>query len=145
MDAEYLLDKEFQKTYKAHKAQRMHMEYLKCDEFWLKFEVPFAQAESNKQYLYGILVTSTRKTDNKVILTNEEDLDGIKAWIEVQRIYNNGGSADLRVSVIDDDVHKPYTTIFPGGLAGYIERYQALMAEMDTIAPTEYTDDRKQC
>ena len=65
------------------------MEYLKCPEFWLKFAVPFAQAESDKQYLYGILVTSTRKTDNKVILTNEEDLDGIKAWIVLRRIYDN--------------------------------------------------------
>ena len=65
----------------------------------------------------------------------EEDLDGIKAWIELRRIYDNGGSVDLRVYAIDDDVRKPYTTSFPGGLTGYIERYQALMAGMDTIAP----------
>ena len=55
MDAGYLLDKEFQKTYKVHKAQRTHMEYLKCDEFWLKFGEPFARAESDKQYLYVIM------------------------------------------------------------------------------------------
>ena len=64
-------------------------------------------------------MTSTRKTDNKVILTNEEDLDGIKAWIELKCIYDNGGSVDLRVSAIDDDVRMPYTTSFPGGLTGY--------------------------
>ena len=75
----------------------------------------------------------------------EEDLDGIKAWIELRRIYDNGGSVDLHVSAIDDDVRKPYTTSFPGGLTGYIERYQALTAEMETIAPTKFTDDRKQC
>jgi hypothetical protein len=143
-DAGYLIDPDFLMAYEVHKADQQHMEYLKSDKFWSKHEVPFAQARSDKQYLYGMLVSSSRQTDNKVILTNKKDLDGIMAWIQMTRIYDNGGSIDLRISAIDDDVRKPYSMNFPGGLTGYIEQYQALMAELDTIAPFEYTDDRKQ-
>jgi hypothetical protein len=90
------------------------------------------------------LVSSSRQTDNKVILMNKKDLDGITAWMQMTRAYDYGGSIDLRVSAIDDEVRQPYSSNFPGGLTGYIEKYQALMAELDMIAPLEYSDDKKQ-
>jgi hypothetical protein len=71
-------------------------------------------------------------------------MDGIMTWIQLRRLYDHGGDVNLRVNAIDDDVRKLYSPNFPGGLTGYIEQYQALMAELDTIAPDEYTDDRKQ-
>jgi hypothetical protein len=106
--------------------------------------MPFAQAKSDKQYLYGILVSSSCQTDNKVILMNKKDLDGITAWMQMTRAYDYVGFIDLRVSAIDDEVRQPYSSNFPGGLTGYVEKCQALMAELDMIAPLECWDDKKQ-
>jgi hypothetical protein len=119
------------------------MEYLTSEAVWSKHGVPFAQAQYDRQYLYGILLSLTRKIDNKVILTNRKDLDGILAWIQMRRYYDYGGSIKLRVKDIDVEVRKPYFNS-PGGLSAYIERHETLMAELNIIAPSQYTDDRKQ-
>jgi hypothetical protein len=144
VNAGYLIDPEFLAEYEVQKATGEHMTFLTSETFWYKYNVPFLQAKSDKQYLYGILVSSTRQTDNKVILENKKDLDGIQAWSQMIRDYDYGGSIELRVSDIEDSVHIPYSANYPGGLTAYVERYQALMAEMDTIAPTEYADEKKQ-
>jgi hypothetical protein len=59
------------------------------------------------------------------------------------RDYDHGGSVDLRIDAIEDAVRIPYSSNY-GGLITYVDRYQALMAEMDTIAPLEYDDGKKQ-
>ena len=62
----------------------------------------------------------------------------------MRRNYDYGGSVELRVDAIDVEVRKPYFNS-PGGLiSAYIEQHQTLMAELNIIAPKEYTDDRKQ-
>jgi hypothetical protein len=59
------------------------------------------------------------------------------------RDYDHGGSVDLRIDAIEDAVRIPYSSN-TGGLTTYVDRYQALMAEMDTIAPFGYDDGKKQ-
>ena len=55
-----------------------------------------------------------------------------------------GGSIELRISDIDgEEMRKPYSLKYSGGLTAYIERYQTLMAESDIIAPLEYLDYEK--
>ena len=66
--------------------------------------MPFAQALSDREYLYGILVSSSRQNDNKVILENKKALDGIHAWTQMINAYDNGGSIELRMSHIKDAV-----------------------------------------
>jgi hypothetical protein len=80
IDPKFLLDCAFQKSRNAH------MEHLKSDEFWTNCGTPFAQAKSDKQPLCGILVSSSGQTDNKVILMNKKDLDGITAWMQMTMI-----------------------------------------------------------
>ena len=143
VDAGYLTDTDFLTEYEIHRADNQHMEYLTSEAFWSKHGVSFLQAKCDKQYLYGILVSTTTKIDNKVILTNKKDQDGILAWIQMTRDYDYGGSIELRISDIDDEVRKPYSLKYPGGLTEYIERYQTLMAELDIIAPLEYSDIKK--
>ena len=46
----------------------------------------------------GILVSTSRETDNKVILENKLELDGIHAWVQMLTDYDNNGSTELRVS-----------------------------------------------
>ena len=143
VDAGYLTDTDFLTEYEIHRADNQHMEYLTSETFWSKHGVSFLQAKSDKQYLYGILVSTTTKIDNKIILKNKKDQDGILAWIQMTRDYDYGGSIELRLSDIDDEVRKPYSLKYPGGLTEYIERYQTLMAELDIIAPLEYSDIKK--
>jgi hypothetical protein len=142
--AGYLLHTDFLAEYEIHRTNNQHMEYLTSEAFWSKHGVPFAQAKYDRQYLYAILLSMTRKILNKVILANKKDLDGILAWIQMRRNYDYGGSIQLRVDAIDVEVRKPYFNSSPGGLSAYIERHETLMAELNDIAPKEYTDDRKQ-
>jgi hypothetical protein len=142
--AGYLIDPDFLEEYELHKATHQHMDYLKSDDFWVRYEVPFEQAKNDKSYLYGILVGSGRKAANMVILKNKPDQDGIAAWIQMTRLYDNGGSIESRADAIDVCLRKPFSHDYPGGLTGYVEQYQALMAELDSIAPTYYPDSRKQ-
>ena len=144
VNAGYLIDIEFLATYATHHAAGTQMTFLSSAPFWEQYNVPFEQSKTDKQYLYGILVTACRQTDNKVILERKRDLDGILAWSHMLRTYDNGGSTELRTGKIDDDARKPYTHNYPGGLTAYVEQFQALIAEMDSIAPLEYTDGQKQ-
>ena len=79
VDAGYLTDTDFLTEYEIHRADNQHMEYLTSETFWSKHGVSFLQAKSDKQYLYGILVSTTTKIDNKIILKNKKDQDGILA------------------------------------------------------------------
>jgi hypothetical protein len=143
VNAGYLIDNDFQTEYEMHRASNQHMEYLTSDTFWSKHGVSFAQAKSDKHYLYGILLSTTTKIDNKIILANHKDLDGILAWIQMTRNYDYGGSIKIRKWDIDVEVRKPYFNT-PDGLTEYIERHQTLMAELDIIAPLHFTDYWKQ-
>jgi hypothetical protein len=69
-DAGHLIDPKFLSDHAFQKSHNAHMEYLQSDEFWTNYGIPFAQAKSDKQHLHGVLVSSSRQTNNKVILMN---------------------------------------------------------------------------
>jgi hypothetical protein len=50
------------------------------------------------------------------------------------RDYDHGGSVDLRIDALSKMLFAYHTLQTTGGLITYVDRYQALMAEMDTIA-----------
>jgi hypothetical protein len=79
VSAGYLIDPEFIEEYTMQYAVGTHMAYLQSEPFWSKYSVPFLQARGDRQYLYGILVSSCCQNDNKVILANKKELDGILA------------------------------------------------------------------
>jgi hypothetical protein len=105
---------------------------IESEPFWDMYNVFYLQAKSDKQqYLYGILVSTCRQTpDNKVILERKRDLDGILAWIQMTRDYDHGGSIELRISDIDDDMRKPYTSNYPGGLTVLLSTVQELCGDI---------------
>ena len=113
VNAGYLIDTNFLTDYMEHQAVGQHRDYLNSEAFWAEHNVSFAQAKSDKQYLYGILVSTSRLTDNKVILENKKELDGIRAWSQMIRDYGYGGSIELRVSDLDDEVHRIYMDQYP--------------------------------
>jgi hypothetical protein len=139
VSAGYLIDPEFDQIHNGS-MQSTHMAYLQSEPFWSKYSVPFLQARGDRRYLYGILVSSCCQNDNKVILANKKEW--MVSWLgQMLRDYDHGGSVDL----IDAIECRSHTILFKLRRLDYLaDRYQALMAEMDTIAPLGYDDGKKQ-
>ena len=57
-------------------------EYFKTEQFWIAHRVTRYQADYDKEYLFGILLTATINLQHKTILKYEESRDGIFAWHE---------------------------------------------------------------
>ena len=56
--------------------------FFKSDVFWNLYKVSLAQAQYDREYLYGILVTATMNMQHKTIIKYQHDSDGIMAWYE---------------------------------------------------------------
>ena len=74
-------------------------DYFKSDVFWNLYKVSFAQAVYDRQYLYGVLMTSTIQLQHKTIIKYQSSLDGILAWDEFKNEFEYDGSKELRLVV----------------------------------------------
>ena len=61
VNAGYLVNDDFLQDYELQRAVSQHYEYLSSEAFWQKYHIPFAQAQTDRQYLYGILVIPAGK------------------------------------------------------------------------------------
>ena len=68
--------------------------------------------------------------------------DGIAAWIEFLRDYDNNGSEEVRASKLEALVAVKYTYKYPGGFLKYIDTLQANLNELAILLPTQYSEDR---
>ena len=136
--AGYLASNEFVEAYKI-----LGEEYLKTDKFWNTYKVSYPQALYDTRYLYGILVTATKDMQHKIILKYEANQDGILAWDEFKKDFAHDGSEDLKIEQLEAQVHQPYSAREPGGMAAYIDKFQAYIAELETMIPADYTNARK--
>ena len=107
------------------------------------FKISYAQAVFDRSYLYGILVTATCSLQHKTILKYEGSQDGILAWEEFKQDFLYDGSKELRLEQLEAQAGKVFNSSDPGGMSCYIDKFQYLMAELETINPIEYTDYRK--
>lgn len=117
-------------------------EYLKSNEFWNMYKISPAQALYDKQYLFVILVTATMKLQHKTIFKYENSLDGILAWQELKTDYEYDGSRELKLEQLEALIQVPYSNSDVGGIATYIDKFQATYAELAAIAPADYTDHK---
>ena len=136
--AGYLASNKFVEAYKI-----LGEEYLKTDKFWNTYKISYPQALYDTRYLYGILVTATKDMQHKIILKYEVNQDGILAWDEFKKDFAYDGSEDLKIEQLEAQVHQPYSPRKPGGMAGYIDKFQAYIAELETMIPADYTNARK--
>ena len=136
--AGYLASNNFVEAYKI-----LGEEYLKTDKFWNTYKISYPQALYDMRYLYGILVTATKDMQHKIILKFESSQDGILAWNELKKDFAHDGSEDLKIEQLEAQVHQPYSSCEPGGMAGYIDKFQAYVAELETMIPKDYTEARK--
>ena len=91
-----------------------------------------------------MLVSSNRKDgEQKILLKYEHNQDGIAAWIEFLRDYDNNGSEEVRASKLEALVAVKYTYKYPGGFLKYIDTLQANLNELDILLPGQYTESRK--
>ena len=136
--ASYLFNKIFLGIYKE-----LGDECLKSDVIWKMFKVSHAQAVSDKEFLFGILVSCTTHIQHKIIIKYKSTQNGILAWDEFKKDFEFDGSKELKQEQLETMVQQPYKSSDPGGMAAYIDKFQSLVAQLEAIAPQEYFDTRK--
>ena len=77
---------------------------------------------------------------HKLILKYEASQDGVLAWDEFKKDFAHDGSEDLKIEQLDTKVHQPYSSREPGGMAIFIDKFQACVAELETMIPQDYID-----
>ncbi|HEY9710892.1 MAG TPA: hypothetical protein V6D48_21980, partial [Oculatellaceae cyanobacterium] len=93
--AGYLVNPSFHQSYVKYSKQ--DKDYLESEDFRVTYpEVSAPQARLDRSYLYGMLLSSNRKDgERKIILKYDKSQDGIAAWIEFLRDYDNNGSEEI--------------------------------------------------
>jgi hypothetical protein len=141
--AGYLVDSNFHQSYTTY--AKVGDDYLESEAFRVKYpDISLAQARLDRTYLYGMLISSNRKDgERKIILKYEHNQDGIAAWIEFIRDYDNNGSEDIRANKLERLILDQYSHKYPGGFLKYIDTLQAHFNELDTLLPGHYLDNQK--
>ena len=140
--ATYLLDESFQEAYEEYRHEGV--DYLKTQSFYEKYNVKYLQADTDRTWLYGILVSTNRVNgERKIIQQYSRSKDGIKAWMDFISHYNNHGSNDIRAEVLEELIRIPYTSTYNGTLLEYLDKLAANLNELESLVPGQYNDDRK--
>ena len=91
-----------------------------------------------------MLVSSNKKDgERKFILKYEASQDGIMAWIEFLRDYDNKGLEEVRMNKLESLFNVKYHSRYPGRFLEYIDTLQACLNELDTLLPGQYGDEQK--
>lgn len=136
--AGYMIQSTFVVNYQEH-----GFPYLSSLVFWDMYKQSCHQAPWDREYLYGMLVTATMKIQHKTLIEYEHNMDGILAWQELCREYENDGSKELRLEQLEALATTPFSDKVSGGMATYIDKLQTYLAELETITPADYGDCRK--
>ena len=96
-------------------------DYLESEDFRLMYpDISLLQARLDRTYLYGMLVSSNKKDgEREFILKYEASQDGIMAWIEFLRDYDNNGSEEVRMNKLESLINVRYHSRYPGEFLNY--------------------------
>ena len=136
--AGYLINDHFLKMYKLK-----GFEYLVSDEFWTMFNIGIKQAQYDRTYFYGIIVSTNTNAYNKSITKHRQTQDGILTWSEFLTLYAHDGSKELKIEQLEDEITKSYDPTSVGGMAQYIDKFQDTMERLDTLSLESYSDAKK--
>jgi hypothetical protein len=136
--AGYLVDQHFIHTY-----QKLGEQYIKSDIFWKLYKISLPQALYDTEYLYGMLVTATMKSQQATIIHYHTTREGILAWRDLKENYAYDGSPELCTEILESKAHTPYDLKSTGGIAGYIDDFQACIAELEAIAKIPWENTQK--
>ena len=127
MNAGYLINPTFLQQYEANFRQK----FLETPAFWNQYKVPYAQAQADCSYLYGILVSTCKGFESAILNDTSTTFDGITAWIHFLRNYDNNGCNEVKLNELDNQLKEG----FHGGLIAFIDRFQANMSELTSLEP----------
>ena len=98
---DYLVDHKFHERYLKY--AKLGKDYLESDDFRIRYpDTTRKQARIDRIYMYGMLMSSNRKDgEQKIILKYEPTQDGIMAWMEFLKDYDNNGSEEARASKLE--------------------------------------------
>jgi hypothetical protein len=99
------LDKHFLSHYKLNpSACQVEQTYHHTSDIWIYHKQSCHQIRYDTIFLYGMLVSACRNKANKAITKHANDKDGINAWEELRRDFDNDGSKTLRLEVLEETV-----------------------------------------
>ena len=142
--ASYLGVESFQTRYLRNE-RNGEMCYIYTQSFKETYGISVAQAEMDRNWLYGMLLSSNSHegAETKNLTKHEATCDGILAWIDFLKDYNNNGSDDIRAQVLEERLKEPFTDKHPDGLLRYMDRFVATVNEIQVLLPESYNDATK--
>ena len=136
--AGYLIDKLFVRNFLEQDTA-----YLKFDEFWDEYYISAPQALCDKQYLYGMLLSSNSNPRHKILLHCAASKDGIHAWATFKAECAYDGSEELHIEQLEVLIAQQYSIGSIDSLSGYIVRFQSYIGELQILAEEDYSDSHK--
>ena len=89
-----------------------------------------------------MLMSSNKKGgERKYLFKHKYTQDGIMAWIEFLRDYDNNGSDEIRANKLESLINIKYSHRFPGGFLKYVDTLQANLNEIAILLPDQWNDN----
>ena len=116
--------------------------YFHTGTFYERFRLNTSQVEYDKSYLYGILLSATRKNSSCPILQDpryRDYCDGILCWAEFCDRYQHNGNPYAEAIKIEERIRTPFVSSpTTSSLHSYLDRYetntyvlQSILAEIE--------------
>jgi hypothetical protein len=137
--ADYLVNQNFLSKYSA----TSRGEYFYTEEFYSLYGISVPQAKLDRSYLYGLLTTTNRNKENKILLKERSSMDGMYAWAKFKLMYANHASKKLRIENLEDLVVKAYNQKLHESMPLYIDIFQSNMAELEALASEDWLESKK--
>ena len=142
--AGYLLDAHFLYYYKLDpSACQLEETFSHDSEIWKHHKQSCNQIRYDTEYFYGMLMSSCRNITNKTIIKHAKDRDGITAWEELRRDFDNDGSKVLRMEALEELISTGYKTTHHGSFTAYLDKFLSAVHELEILSGETYTESQK--
>ena len=99
------------------------------------------QFEADNKYLYGLLLSSMKKTSNCYLQQYKGTQDGLSTWLGIKAQYQYDGSSKLRSDELKDKINNGYKPKEWSSFADYIGQLQSWFYEINAIGYKRYDDN----
>ena len=117
------------------------LEYVASDAFWEEYQIGVNQFKYNIKYLYGLLLSATRKWCNSFLIHHKKDKNGLAVWLKFEKSYGNKSFKAMKSENLEDKIYASYEPTEHNGIADYIDKFQTWIAELDALQTSHYKDE----